>query len=259
MASEMILYSQKSKIYDRIFAVVKHLCSYYVLTTFHVLNLPRFAAFCLFCDKFNNLRAKFIVGKLRQIEAEYGILGGFSFMIKVLFVCHGNICRSPMAEFVLRDMVEKRGLGDCFVIASAATSREEIGNGVHPGTQRILRKLGISTRGKHAVQMTRADYDKYDFLLGMDQWNLKNMMRILGDDPEGKVKRLLDFSDSPRDIADPWYTGDFETTYRDVKEGCEAFLQFLADYDMMSQGTNGHNPDACIRTCAYESRQNMRK
>lgn len=154
-------------------------------------------------------------------------------MIKVLFVCHGNICRSPMAEFVFRDMVEKRGLGDCFHIESAATSREEIGNGVHPGTKEILRRLGISANGKRAVQMTNQDYEKYDYILGMDQWNLKNMRRILGEDTENKVKLLLDFSDSPRDITDPWYTGNFDVTYRDVREGCEALLEFILKRDML--------------------------
>ena len=150
-------------------------------------------------------------------------------MIKILFTCHGNICRSPMAEFVLRDMAARRGLGDRLFVASAATSTEEIGNPVHRGTREKLREHGISTDGKRAVQLKKSDYDQYDYLLGMESWNLTNMMRILKNDPEHKVHRLLDFSDRPRDIADPWYTGNFDVTYDDVVEGCEAFLAHLEE------------------------------
>lgn len=152
-------------------------------------------------------------------------------MIRVLFVCHGNICRSPMAEFVLRDMVQKQGLGDQFHIASAATSSEETGNPVHPGTTRKLRELGISTAGKYAVQMTKKDYKNYDHIIAMETRNIRNIHRIIGADPEHKVQRLLDFSDSPRDIADPWYTGNFERTYDDVREGCEALLTYILERD----------------------------
>ena len=148
-------------------------------------------------------------------------------MIKILFVCHGNICRSPMSEFILRDMATKRGLGNQFHIASAATSHEEIGNPIYPPAKRILREHGISCGGKYAVQVTRADYDNYDYLLAAEDRNILNMRRIIGDDPAHKVYRLLDFSDRPRNIADPWYTGDFETTYADIVEGCEAFLRYL--------------------------------
>ena len=147
--------------------------------------------------------------------------------MKVLMICLGNICRSPMAEFVLKDMVAKRGLSDDFVIASAATSREEIGNPVHPGTQRKLAQVGISTAGKYAVQVTKADYDRYDYLLAMDSSNLRNLSRLFPSDPGKKIHRLLDFSDHPRDIADPWYTGNFDMTYDDVVEGCEAFLKYV--------------------------------
>ncbi len=150
-------------------------------------------------------------------------------MTKILFVCLGNICRSPMAEFVFRDMVQKQGLGDRFSVASAATSTEELGNPVHPGTQRRLAREGISTRGKTAVQLTRRDYQRYDYLLGMEQRNLSGMLRILGSDPAGKVHRLLDFTDRPRDIADPWYTGDFDRTYDDVVEGCRGLLAHLLE------------------------------
>lgn len=145
-------------------------------------------------------------------------------MIKILFICYGNICRSPMAEFVLKHMAQGR---DDLYIASAATSTEEIGNGVHYGTANILKQKGIPNPGHHAVQMTRADYDKYDYIIGMDEWNIKSILRITGGDPEGKVHKLLDFTNRGGDIADPWYTHDFETTYRDVYEGCEALMREL--------------------------------
>ncbi len=148
-------------------------------------------------------------------------------MIKVLFLCLGNICRSPMAEFVLKDMAARRGLASKFYIASAATSAEELGNPVHRGTREKLKACGISTAGKYAVQMKRQDYEDYDYLLGMEERNLSNMRQIAGGDPEGKMHRLLDFSSNPRDIADPWYTGNFDLTYDDIVEGCEAFLAFL--------------------------------
>ena len=150
-------------------------------------------------------------------------------MIKILFVCHGNICRSPMAEFMFKRMTEEQGLADRFVIASAATSDEEIWNGVgnpvYPPAREELLKHGISCKGKRAVQLTRKDYEKYDYILGMDEMNRRNMLRILGKDPEHKVHLLLDFSDDPRPISDPWYTGRFESTYDDILEGCAAFLK----------------------------------
>lgn len=147
--------------------------------------------------------------------------------IKILFVCHGNICRSPMAEYVLKDMIKKSGRETDFYIDSAATSTEEIGNGVHYGTRRKLKEQGIPCGDHRAVQLRRSDYSKYDYLIGMDTWNIRNMMRILGDDREKKVWRLLDFSENPRDIADPWYTGNFDLTYEDIVEGCHAFLKYL--------------------------------
>lgn len=171
--------------------------------------------------------------KKPEITGLCRLIKGYKIMIKVLFVCHGNICRSPMAEFIFKDMVSKQGLSDRFYIASAATSTEEIWNGignpVYPPAREELAKHGIDCKGKRAVQLTKADYDKYDYILGMDYWNLKNMLRILKSDPEDKVKLLLDYSDDPRDIADPWYTGGFDVTYSDVVEGCEAFLEYLKD------------------------------
>ena len=146
-------------------------------------------------------------------------------MIKIMFVCHGNICRSPMAEFVMRDMVKKEGLSDKISVASSATSREEIGNGVHHGTRRKLAEFGISADGKVAVQLTKADYDKYDYIIGMDSYNIRNIHRIIGNDNASKVYRLLDFSHRSGDIADPWYTGNFDRTYEDVYDGCTGLLE----------------------------------
>lgn len=138
-----------------------------------------------------------------------------------------------MAEFIFKDMVQKKGLADLFYISSAATSTEEIWNGVgnpvYPPAREELAKHGISCKGKRAVQITKNDYSKYDYILGMDQWNMKNMMRILRTDPDSKVKLLLDYSERPRDIADPWYTGNFTLTYSDIVEGCESFLQYLEE------------------------------
>ena len=151
-------------------------------------------------------------------------------MIKVLFICHGNICRSTMAQGVFTHMVKQRGIEDQFYIDSAATSREEIGNGPHYGTVNKLRQVGIPVIPHRAVQMTKADYDKYDFLIGMDTANIRNMNRIAGGDPDGKIYKMLTFADSGRDVADPWYTGDFDSTYRDVVDGCEGFLDYLKKY-----------------------------
>jgi protein-tyrosine phosphatase len=130
-----------------------------------------------------------------------------------------------MAEFVMKDIVQKHGMEDKIYIASAATSTEEIGNGVHYGTRNKLRQFGISTEGKYAVQLKKSDYEKYDYLIGMDSWNIKNMNRMLGGDPKGKVSKLLDFTERKGDIADPWYTGNFDTTYDDVLEGCNALFE----------------------------------
>ncbi len=145
--------------------------------------------------------------------------------IKILFVCHGNICRSPMAEFVLKDLVDKAGLNNVFIIESAATSTEEIGNDIHPGTRNILKREGIPFTKRAARQITVADYEKYDFLVGMDEENLYYMNRRWSHDPKGKVKLLMEFAGKRRAIADPWYTGNFDEVYRDILEGCEAIVR----------------------------------
>ena len=148
-------------------------------------------------------------------------------MPKLLFVCHGNICRSPMAEFVMKDLVQKAGQAAEFSIASAATSTEEIGNPVYPPARRKLAERGISCAGKTARQLRKDDYRAYDLLIGMDGANLRNMTRICGGDPEGKLHLLMDYTERPGEVADPWYTGDFEATWRDVEEGCRGLLKCL--------------------------------
>ena len=148
-------------------------------------------------------------------------------MIKILFVCHGNICRSTMCESYFAYLVNQRGLSDLFFISSAATSREEIGNPPHYGTVNKLREEGIPLVPHRAVQMTAADYKKYDYLIGMDSANIRNMQRIAGGDQKDKIRKLLSFAGIGRDMADPWYTGDFEATYQDTVTGCTAILEFL--------------------------------
>ncbi len=146
-------------------------------------------------------------------------------MIKVLFICHGNICRSTMAEFILKDMVDKRNLSSDFYIESAATSREEIGNDTHYGTKRKLDEIGVKYTKRKARQITKADYDKFDYIIGMDDANIRNILRIVGGDDKGKVSKLLDWANLDRSIADPWYTGNFDETYDDVVKGLEGFLE----------------------------------
>lgn len=148
-------------------------------------------------------------------------------MKHILFVCHGNICRSPMAEFVMKDLVEKEGIADEFYIESAATSTEEIGNEVYPPAKRKLAEHGISCKGKTARQLTRYDYDRFDLLIGMDEWNIRNMRRICGGDPDGKIHMLMDFTDRHGNVDDPWYTGNFETTWQDVLLGCKGVLEWV--------------------------------
>ncbi len=148
-------------------------------------------------------------------------------MKRILFVCHGNICRSPMAEFIMKKLVDDAGRTSEFEIASAATSTEELGNSVYPPAQRKLAEHGISCKGKTARQIIRHDYSYYDLIIGMDSYNLRNMRRFFGDDPEGKISLLLDFTSRPGDVADPWYTGNFDATWRDCLEGCQALLKEL--------------------------------
>lgn len=148
-------------------------------------------------------------------------------MKKLLFVCHGNICRSPMAEFVMKALVQEQGLSYRYEIASAATSTEEIGNPVYPPARRMLAAHDISCAGKTARQMTKQDYAYYDLLIGMDHANLRNMRRICGGDPDGKLHLLLDYTNRPGEVADPWYTDNFQSTWEDVTEGCQGLLKAL--------------------------------
>lgn len=152
-------------------------------------------------------------------------------MTRILFVCLGNICRSPMAEYVMRDLVRRAGLEEQIQVASAATSREELGNPVYPPARRKLAEHGIACEGHSARQMTAADYDRFDLLIGMDQNNLRNMNRICGGDPQHKLRMLMDYTDRPGEVADPWYTGDFERTWQDVLAGCQGLLEQLESRD----------------------------
>lgn len=152
-------------------------------------------------------------------------------MIKIMFVCHGNICRSPMAEFILKDIVKEKGLQDDFVICSSATSTEEIWNGVgnpvYPPTRSVLECHGINPADKRAVQLKKSDYDKYDLFIGMDSANIRNMRHIFGGDNKGKIHKLTEYTDSTADISDPWYTRDFDKCYNDIHKGCAALLKTL--------------------------------
>lgn len=157
---------------------------------------------------------------------------------KILFICHGNICRSPMAEFVMKDLVKQEGIAHQFEIASAATSTEEIGNSVYPPVSRLLDEHGIDCSGKTARQMTASDYQHYDMIIAMDRNNLRNLKRIVGDDPQRKVSLLMDYTMRPRDVADPWYTRDFMSTWYDVNEGCRGLLKHLR--------SNSQNANICL-------------
>ena len=152
---------------------------------------------------------------------------GYATMIKVLFICHGNICRSTMAQYVLQHMVEQAGMAEQFYIDSAATSFEEIGNGVHSGTRKKLAQVGIHCGNHKARHLEKSDYDQFDYIIGMDSANMKNIARIVGNDYKGKVYKLLQFAGETGDIADPWYTGNFDATYEDVEKGCRSFLEFF--------------------------------
>ncbi len=148
-------------------------------------------------------------------------------MIKVMFVCHGNICRSPMAEFIMKKLVADAGLSGDFLIASSATSTEELGNPVYPPARAELAKHGIGCAGKTAVQLKKSDYGKYDYFIGMDTANIRNMNRIFGSDPDGKIYKLLTFAGRSDDVSDPWYSRDFGKAYADIEEGCRGLLRSL--------------------------------
>ncbi|MCR5306372.1 MAG: low molecular weight phosphotyrosine protein phosphatase [Oscillospiraceae bacterium] len=161
-------------------------------------------------------------------------------MIKVMFVCHGNICRSPMAEMVLKELARREGVSDRLVIASSATSTEEIyrgvGNPVYPPARAELKKQGIPCESHHACQLTRADYDRYNLLIGMDKYNLRNMERITGGDPAGKIRLLLSYAGRQEDVADPWYSGRFDVAFSDILEGCTALMDNLKQNGLLSRG-----------------------
>lgn len=205
-------------------SVVNGIDFYYVFTTIDVCVLHCFATICIFTYIFieegkchgDHAKSSKTTRYLSNYEGEI-------YMIKILFICHGNICRSPMAEFIMKEQLRKLGLEEEFYVASAATSSEEIwdgvGNPVYPPARAELAKHGISCGQKRAVQLVKEDYEKYDYLIGMEQMNIRNMMRILGSDPDHKVYRLLDFTDEPGDIADPWYSGKFGLTYDQIDKG----------------------------------------
>ena len=163
-------------------------------------------------------------------------------MIKILFICHGNICRSPMAEFIMKELVTKQHLAHEFLIASAATSTEEIWNGVgnpvYPPAKAELKRHGISCEGKRAVQITKQDYDKYDLLIGMDDWNIRNMKRVFGEDSAHKIHKLLEYAGRTDDVADPWYSRRFDIAYQDIYEGCTGLLEYLKAQGQMDRDVN---------------------
>lgn len=150
-------------------------------------------------------------------------------MKKVLFVCLGNICRSPMAKYIFKDLIKKNNLEEQIIVDSAATSSEEVGNGIYKNAADKLREKGIEFDNHRARQITKPDYNEYDYIIAMEERNIQNILRIVGEDNEGKIHRILDYSDNPRDISDPWYTGNFEKAYQDILEGSEAFLKYLIE------------------------------
>ncbi len=159
-------------------------------------------------------------------------------MKRIMFICHGNICRSPMAEFIFKKLIEDRGVSKKYYVSSSATSSEEIymgvGNPVYPPAVKELSKHGIGCEGKRAIQLVKSDYDKYDYLICMDSFNVRNAKRIFGEDIDNKIYKLMDFTQRKGDVADPWYTGDFSTTYNDISEGCKCFIDYLENTDKIS-------------------------
>ena len=166
--------------------------------------------------------------KVDDLRRNTGLMRSYKKMTKILFVCHGNICRSPMAEFLMKELVRQAGQAEAFCIASAATSAEELGNPVYPPVRRKLAEHGIDCTGKTARQLTRRDYEDWDLLIGMDEENMAGMRRLFGGDPEGKLHMLLEYAGLHRGVADPWYTGDFDAAWQDVTVGCTALLTHLS-------------------------------
>lgn len=166
--------------------------------------------------------------KVDDLRRNTGLMRSYKKMTKILFVCHGNICRSPMAEFLMKELVRQAGQAEAFCIASAATSAEELGNPVYPPVRRKLAEHGIDCTGKTARQLTRRDYEDWDLLIGMDEENMAGMLRLFGGDPEGKLHRLLEYAGLNQDVADPWYTRDFDAAWQDVTVGCTALLNRLS-------------------------------
>ena len=194
--------------------------------------MPHFALICVFRGNFKSDTHSCYA----QITlANHGILrqiGRNCTLIKIMFVCHGNICRSPMAEFVMKKIVADNKLADKFLINSSATSTEEIGNGIHRGTKAKLTEMNIPFTSHHAVQITKDDYKNYDYIIAMDSMNLRNLQRIVGFDNEKKIHRLLEFTNYSRDVADPWYTGNFDVTYTDIDNGCRALLEYIKEHNL---------------------------
>ena len=194
--------------------------------------MPHFALICVFLK---NIKSDTHSCYTHFALANHGILrqiGRKFVMIKIMFVCHGNICRSPMAEFVMKKIVADNKLADKFLINSSATSTEEIGNGIYRGTKAKLTEMNIPFTSHHAVQITKDDYKNYDYIIAMDSMNLRNLQRIVGFDSENKIHRLLDFTNYSRDVADPWYTGNFDVTYTDIDNGCRALLEYIKEHNL---------------------------